>query len=498
MAQPLSTVINVSITRQTQFIPRFAFNIANLVGNNYIISPNKRINFYNNLAGVAEDFATTTQEYIAANVYFGQNPGPTGLYISRWVDTAIAEIRTGGRYLGIISTWATVTNGSFRISINGTAANVIALNFSGVTNLLDVAAVIQAGLVTAGFTLATCTFNAILSLFVIDSGTTAGPSSTITYLSTATASVGTDISGAAAGPIYYLDGAVGSSSDVIQGMSAESIPDALNAITNVNNAWYGLLFTNIVRDDANVIAAATWAEGQGEMPKLYFTATNDPNTYNSGDNTSVSYQLLNLQVSHTSAIYDFVVTEYPDAAFMSKDFSFSPGTYTDKFKSLALITPNDQLSQNQVSIIKNKHCNLYCTVGSAPITQEGVVFVGITQYGEYIDVIRFVDWLQNAIAVEVFNLLYSENKVPYTDAGVAMLIQAVTGPLIEGERLGGIAAQIDTNGNLEPAYIVYSVPSRVSEVTSSQRAARISPTITFGAILAGAIHFVNVSGTVTV
>ena len=50
------------------------------------------------------------------------------------------------------------------------------------------------------------------------------------------------------------------------------------------------------------------------------------------------------------------------------------------------------------------------------ITQNGKVAAG-----EWIDVIRFRDWLQEEITVNVFNALVNSDKVPYTDDGIAII-----------------------------------------------------------------------------
>lgn len=89
--------------------------------------------------------------------------------------------------------WATVTNGSFRIALDGNpAVNVTGISFTGVTTMAQVVNKIQLALraVTGG--LETVSFNT--DYFVITSGNTTS-SSAISVLTTSTASVGTDISG---------------------------------------------------------------------------------------------------------------------------------------------------------------------------------------------------------------------------------------------------------------------------------------------------------------
>ena len=48
------------------------------------------------------------------------------------------------------------------------------------------------------------------------------------------------------------------------------------------------------------------------------------------------------------------------------------------------------------------------------------IFGGKTGGGEWIDVIRFRDWLQNDMQVRVVNLLIVNPKIPYTDNGIGL------------------------------------------------------------------------------
>ena len=93
------------------------------------------------------------------------------------------------------ATWAGVTDGSFGITINGTAYNVDAINFTGNADMAAVAATIQAKIRTATGALETCVWST--DHFVISSVLTT-QSSAITVTRTSTGTVGTDISGAGA------------------------------------------------------------------------------------------------------------------------------------------------------------------------------------------------------------------------------------------------------------------------------------------------------------
>lgn len=95
-----------------------------------------------------------------------------------------------------------ISDGSLRITVNGATHNIDALDFTSVTDLDGVAAVIQAGLRTATGTLETVTYDSSKNSFTITTVDT--NSSAITVATTSTGTVGTDISGAGATPFARL------------------------------------------------------------------------------------------------------------------------------------------------------------------------------------------------------------------------------------------------------------------------------------------------------
>ena len=116
--------------------------------------------------------------------------------------------------------------------------------------------------------------------------------------------------------------------------------------------------------------------------------------------------------------------------------------------------------------------------------------------GEWIDVIRFRDWLKTDMQTRVFNILKGNRKVPFTDPGIGLIEGAMEKSLKEGQDMGGIApSEYDSDDNLVPGYQV-SVP-RASDLTEAQRKSRKLPGCKYSARLAGAIHAVNIQGFLT-
>ena len=116
--------------------------------------------------------------------------------------------------------------------------------------------------------------------------------------------------------------------------------------------------------------------------------------------------------------------------------------------------------------------------------------------GEWIDVIRFRDWLKEEISVNVFNLLINREKVPYTDEGIAQVEARIRDALVLGQRRGGVApTEYDEEGRENLGFTV-TVPL-ASSVSANTKAKRKLTDVFFTARLAGAIHFVEIKGSLT-
>ena len=266
--------------------------------------------------------------------------------------------------------------------------------------------------------------------------------------------------------------------------SASIVADLI-AIQNVNNDWYALAVTD--RTVASVQAVAAWIETQ---VKIFGTASDDPNIINlppgtggGEDHTSIAYLLYNAGYARSFVMYhQDADSDYPECAWFGNVLPLTPGSETWKFKTLNSI-PYSDLSTNEENNAFAKNTNTYEFIGGVGITQNGTMAAG-----EYIDIIRGVDWLTSTIQTYVYSILVLNPKVPYTDAGIT----AVESQILAALQLG------ITNNFLasEPPPLV-SVPLAVN-VPLVDKANRVLNNVSFTATLAGAIQAVNITGTVSV
>lgn len=170
-----------------------------------------------------------------------------------------------------------------------------------------------------------------------------------------------------------------------------------------------------------------------------------------------------------------------------KCLSYQSGSETWAYKSLGGLTPSD-FSATHEALLEAANLNYYETLAGLNVTRNGKV-----KAGEWIDIIRFRDWLENDMRVRVATVLLSNPKIPYTDGGIALIKSAMIASLMQGQVNGGISdTTVATDGSLIPGFSV-SVPAAAS-ISAADKAARVLNNCKFEAYLSGAIHVVKILG----
>jgi hypothetical protein len=273
--------------------------------------------------------------------------------------------------------------------------------------------------------------------------------------------------------------------------AAEDWDDALDAIIANDNVWYGLAMTE--RTQADVEDVAAWVEAQGGLsnPKLFGTASNDVNILSSGSSSDVAAVFATAEYDRSFVLYhQNADTTYPEVAWIANNFALDPGTATWKFKTLDGFTASI-LTNGQRAAALAKFANLYETYGDVDMTHEGQV-----ASSEFIDIIRDIDWLESTMASNIFEILTNAPKIPYTDGGIAAVEGEVRSALDDAITVGVLRASPDDYEG-QPYRVT---TKKVTEISQADRSNRLLPddAITFDAKVAGAIHKVEISGTVSI
>ncbi len=283
--------------------------------------------------------------------------------------------------------------------------------------------------------------------------------------------------------------------------ATETITESLNAIEDIYSSWYGFVFTNEVRDgviingaaDTGPIEAAKWAQSRS---KVFGNVTNDADALLITSTTDVGATLEAGGYTRTFTDYSSLASEYPAASGFGRaftvNFSQPDSTITLKFKQKPTITPEANLTSTQLNVLQGKRINAYYNVGNgtngSPIYAEGVMAAEL-----YFDDRHNIDWLIDAIQNQVYNYLRSSTtKVPLTNRGGAQLEQQVITVLDEAVNNGMLAPGYTSDDVFLPRGYTTSVQA-VEDIADADKQARKGPAITVTALLAGAVHSVEIN-----
>ena len=173
-----------------------------------------------------------------------------------------------------------------------------------------------------------------------------------------------------------------------------------------------------------------------------------------------------------------------------KAMNYHAGQETWALMPLSTVSPA-KLTSTFIKKLEAANFNYVVTAASKNVTQGGK-----TGGGEWIDVIRFRDWLQNDMRLRVVNLLIINPKISYLDNGIGLVENQMLASLKDGQKYGGISpTEYDEDGKAIPGYTT-SVPL-AADLTSAQKASRVLKDCKFSARLAGAIHMTEIKGNLT-
>lgn len=256
----------------------------------------------------------------------------------------------------------------------------------------------------------------------------------------------------------------------------------LAAIELEDNDWYGLC-SAAPASKACIQAAAAWVE---TAKRIYAQHTNDTACGDNSSTTDVMYAEKALAHALTYLQYQGSDTmAYAGAAMLGSRLPATPGSDTWHLKTQPGIPVENRrtLTPTQQSAILAKNGNVYVTLAGLNKTLGGV-----SPSGEFMDVGRFLHWLEATMQIRIYGYLATQEKVPYTDIGIESLANVARGVLQDGIDAGGLTSN--------PAPTVTA--ELADEQSTSDRGNRVYNGLSFDGRLAGAIHKGTVSGKIGV
>lgn len=436
----LDDIVNISITAQTQSVSRAGFGTP-LIAAHHTNTVGARVETYSTLEEmVAAGFLVTDPAYLAAAALVAQNPR-----VTRW--------KVGRRDLPATQTkkftpLSTAQGLVYTITVTSQTGVVTVATYT--VQPADTIALITAGLQAQ--------LNAIAGITATDNSTDV------------------DVAVDTAGELWSFT-SLNAELEILSTNADPGIATDLAAIVAEDDDWYGLLMDT--KSEAEINAAAAFIETRR---KLFVAQTSDTGCKQAATTTDIMSDLKAAAYGRTAALFHEDDRAFADAAWMGKQFPKTPGSTTWAFKTLAGITVSP-LTTAEKTAIEGKFGNHYTLVGGLNITFEGKVAAN-----EYIDTVRFIDALERGMQEDVFAVLASNEKVPFTDTGVGLVVSTVKGRLTQGILDGGLAA--------DPAPVVTA--PKVADVPPASKVARTLPDVNFTGVLAGAIHKTVITGVISV
>jgi hypothetical protein len=262
--------------------------------------------------------------------------------------------------------------------------------------------------------------------------------------------------------------------------AVEEIDIALNAVVAENDDWYGLNIES--RQDADILLANTWVASQ---LKVLVTQSSDADvlTTAGGD---IGSQLGATSNTRTQLMWHYKPKQFADGAMLGRALAAKldeaapgAGQITWLAKQLKVIFSNP-LNTNQLTNLEANNSDTFTTTKG-----RGVVWLGQSVEGEFMDVQTTLDWLQSRIGEAVFTpIATTPTKLGFDNAGIAVVKTAVNSVMIQGVENAHLLGD-------DPASPSVTVP-KSTDVSTADRNSRTLNNVIANGIIQGAIHRVNV------
>lgn len=400
------------------------------------------IRFYNDTDGMVSDgFVNGDAALAAAGQAFAQNPSPERVAVGRRQNAPTITYKLTPTVLNLkkyevklVSKLGVVSDVSFTSDGTATAAEITA-GLVGVIN----------GIATAPYVASATDGN-----------------TTVTVV-------------AAAATDYFSLEVVDQSVLLVQNNTADNnVANDLAAINLADDSWYGLTMGS--QGKAELLAAAGWCETN---EKLLLQATSDGDCL-TGAATDVMSQNKTANRFRSALIYHQNPAQHAGACWLGATFPLDPGSLTFAFRQLRNLDTSP-LNPTQITNIENKNGNYFTDIAGVSFTLNGKL-----ASGEWIDITRDSDWFEAQLGVAHLNVKLNNNKVPFTDKGIAL----------EESAMRAVCKQACDAGFLDETTLEFVVPL-AKNVPSTDRKNRVLNQLQLSANVQGAIHVTKIRATIT-
>ncbi len=439
--------VTVSVTASPQGLTKPGFGT--LMYLSYTPTWTERARVYTSVAGVAVDFtAANGPEQLAATAWFGQTPQPPKLIIGRGANKPTK----------IVQMSATAPTGAatftYLYNVQGTGITTTQVSFTSDASPTD--AEWAAGVVTA------------LNAVVGKNYTAAGATSPIT------------ITGTNPGDWFAIEVVDVNHTTIVETTTDPGVAADITAINAENKSWYCL--STGFNSKLYGVAAAGAIEATGN--RSYVVATNDTSCIlvTTTGTADLMDQAKTNAYKRTSVQYHPRPAVFYGAALAGANLTFDPGKETWALREVALV--------GVVALTDTQRANITARNGNSYESAFGLgtSFDGKMANGSFIDTRRATDFIVATMSQAVFlTLRPAGGKLPFTDPGFVVLGSVVRGVLLAASTANQPIVDADT--------IVVTLTKRADQ-SPTDVSTRTYNGIAWAATVQGAVHKVNVSGTI--
>ena len=377
-------IVNVNVSLQTTASSRAGFGTQLFIGAHAWFR--ERVRSYSSLTAAAQDLPTTSNEYKALQAVFAQSPQPQTVKIGR------REATTTLTPTGAVD----ATTYSVRVEVNGGDFVVASYTATVPTDTQETIATALKAAIDGDVDVSAHVTTAVVGTGADAVLTIAATTSTDEYAVSALTELTTTFA------------------------STETAADVLAAIKLEDNGFY--FVTAHDHTEAFILAMAAAIEAE---KKLYFVSSSDENVLAALANpaTDTFGKLYDSNYFRTVTLYhQNADTAFPECAFVGRFSPSDPGTVMWTIKTLSGVskstalnggTTATPLSSTQKTNLGNRNANFIDN-------QRGVdiVYGGKTVGGEWCDIIRSRDYIEDQTEAALFNLKLNQPKIPFDDVGI--------------------------------------------------------------------------------
>lgn len=434
-----------------------------------------KVRSYTSADDVAADIigGTTSEAYYAAQSLMAQE-SKGGKQVSLF---KVAKKNAASNAVWSVTWNEDATGGNFTISVTkagGTLQTTANIAFGASAADVDTALELLSGIGAGGCSVA-------LNAGAADVGDLEG--FTITFNGT---NAGIDFTVAVTSSLTGAGGAVtGTVTRTSLGQLVQTFPEAYATAVAEDPDFFVVLPTT--RDETLMVALAAAVEVH---PRMVWFQTDDKTNVCAAPTTDIASLLKAQNYGNTVCLLSTdISSNWSNAALAGATMPDGIYSVNPCYTPLTGVTA-DSFTSTELTNLVGKRCNRLESIadytvmpGVSLVSTQGGNYGGITSSGQFIDLVAAKYYLEEKVSEAIYNLLFSQPKIPFTNEGFAQIESVIRETIYNY----GVATRIVADGT-----VVVTMPD-LATYSSTKKSQRWLDGVTGSGTLEGAINKISVS-----